>query len=668
MRLGVCYYPEHWPEENWKNDAEQMRSAGISIVRIAEFAWAKMEKADGQYDWDWLDRACETLAAAGQQILLCTPTAAPPAWLISAHPDILPVDEQGRRRRFGSRRHYCPNNKTYHKYSERITRMMAERYGNHPAVIGWQIDNEFGCYFARCYCETCTAAFQSWLQEHYTGLDELNERWGTIFWSQVYNDWHQIEPPNLTVAEPNPSHVLDYHRFASDSWVAYQQRQVDALRENIPSHQFITHNIISAQTTINYHDLSRDLDFVSWDSYPTGYAEMGAQDIYAPDEQTPAYAHDLGDPLLTGFYHTLTRGLKQAPYWVMEQQTGAINWSHYNTGVRPRAVRLWTWQAAATGADTVVYFRWRASRFGLEQHHAGLRKHDGSPDIGYRDLLALKNETDQLDAFVAQPLNTEVGILLDYDDLWALELQPHHKDFTHLKHLFVYYRACKSLGIEPDIISPEADLSQYKILLAPSLFLVDRAREKHLSDFTTQGGSLLLGIRSGFKDRHNVVIQEPLPGLLRNLSGVEVKEWHSLPPKKFYTIQSHLTGFGSEATCWAEALETDSSTTSLVTFTGFPFEGFSAIAQKDHGAGNVIYCGIYPQLTQAKTLIRHLLDLHSIQSFDLPENLVVLRRGEKMLALNFTEQPIPFEIYGKQYTLEAQALRIVQAQAMKERK
>ncbi len=660
MKLGVCYYPEHWKEERWQEDAQAMRTAGISIVRIAEFAWVKMEKEEGKYDWDWLDRSVETLATAGHQILLCTPTASPPAWLISAYPNILPVDEEGRRRRAGSRRHYCPNNKTYHEYSKGITKAMAERYGNHPTVIGWQIDNEFGCYFARCYCETCTTEFQNWLQKKYSTLDELNESWGTIFWSQTYNDWGQIEPYNLTVAEPNPSHVLDYYRFASDSWVAYQQIQIDALRAHIPEKQFITHNVIADLNTIDYHDLSRNLDFISWDSYPTGYAEMGSKNLYAPNEEPFSYAHDLGDPLITGFFHTLIRGLKQAPFWIMEHQTGAINWSENNTGVRPGALRLWTWQAAATGAESVVYFRWKASRFGLEQHHDGLRHHHGGANNGYNDLLTLKTERPALEDFIAQPLDTPVGILLDYSTLWAMEMQPHRKDFAYLKHLFVFYRACKMLGIEPDIISPQADLSRYKILLAPNTFLADEVLAQKLDKFAAQGGSLMLGVRSGFKDINNVVTEEALPGPFRELVGASVKQWHSLPPKVSYTFQSKIENLHPEATFWAEGLKADTGTKPLANYTNFPFEGLSAFTEKKHGAGKVLYCGIYPDLKQAKALMRYLMASENISLLEIPEGLTVMQRGKKLLAMNFTESPILFSAKSYIYTIPARDFKLIE--------
>jgi len=249
LKLGVCYYPEHWPVDRWPIDARLMREAGLSLVRIGEFAWAKMEPAEGNYQWEWIDRAIDVLANEGLQIVLCTPTATPPAWLIQSNSEILPVDSQGRRKHFGSRRYYCSNNPVYRRYSARIVSDLAKRYGSHPAIVGWQIDNEFGDHnTARCYCPVCASAFRQWLQTRYGSLDTLNQSWGSIFWSQVYTAWDQIEPPQLTVTTPNPSQVLDFYRFSSDSVVNYQKMQVDLLRQHTRE-QFITHTLWEALQT-----------------------------------------------------------------------------------------------------------------------------------------------------------------------------------------------------------------------------------------------------------------------------------------------------------------------------------------------------------------------------------------------------------------------------------
>ena len=402
MKLGVCYYPEHWPEERWLTDARLMAEAGLQVVRIGEFAWAQMEPEEGRFDWGWLDRAVDTLAARGLEIVMGTPTPTPPAWLVQRYPQVLPVDSHGRTRRFGSRRHVCPNSSDYYRLTECIVTALAERYGRRPAIIGWQIDNEFGCHdTARCYCAECAAAFRKWLQARYGDLKALNEAWGAAFWSQWYTGWEQIEPPILAVTEQNCSQVLDYYRFSSDSWAAYAGFQAHLLREHGDPRKFISHNYMGSFPDLDYYKLGEPLDLVTWDSYPTGYAEMTSPHLYMPGEPHSPHAHDVGDPYVTGFCHAITRGIKQAPFWVMEQQAGGINWADYNPGVDRGAVRLWTWHALAEGADAVVYFRWRACLFAQEQMHTGLRKHDGSADLGYVEVKELQGERALMDKIAA---------------------------------------------------------------------------------------------------------------------------------------------------------------------------------------------------------------------------------------------------------------------------
>jgi beta-galactosidase len=666
MKLGVCYYPEHWPPERWPLDAKQMRAAGLSIVRIGEFAWTKMEPAEGFYDWDWLDQVIEILAAEGLQIVLCTPTAAPPAWLVKAHPEVLPVDLQGKRRRFGSRRHYCANSQTFHRHTERIISAMAKRYARHPAVIGWQLDNEFGCYdTARCYCDQCTKAFREWLKSRYLTIEALNDAWGCVFWSQTYSHWNEVEPPNLTVAEPNPSHVLDYYRFSSDSWLAYQNLQINTLQKYAPRH-FITHNYIGDLTNLDYHTLARPLDFACWDSYPTGYAEKSAF-FYAPEETRPEFAYDAGDPGMTGFCHDLTRGLKQAPYWVMEQQAGNINWSIHNTGIQPGLVRLWTWHALASGAEAVIYFRWRAALYGFEQYHSGLINHDSSPGIGYNDLLSMQAEHDLMQDVCAQPIKPQAALLLDYKDLWAIQLQPHRKDFDHLRHLFVYYRALQRLGITAEIVSPQADINHYPIVLAPTLFLADQNLAEKLENYLHNGGTLLMGVRSGFKDLTNRVTPDPLPGVFRPLIGATVQQWHALPPDVSYPIETGIPDLTGPATFWVESLlpespeESGSKAVALAHYTSRPFTGQAALTEHQVGPGRAFYLGWYPTVEQASSLLSHLLTYTEIQPpLDiLPPGLVALQRGEYTILLNFSDQTLEITHSGNAITIEPRDIEII---------
>jgi beta-galactosidase len=668
MILGVDYYPEHWPQERWEIDAALMKKAGLDVVRIGEFAWGLMEPEQDHFEWDWLDQAIEVLSSAGLQVVLGTPTAAPPAWLTYTYPDTLPVDEAGRRRNFGGRRHYCANSADYRERTRRIVSAMASRYGSHPAVTGWQIDNEFGGgHSARCYCPNCAAAFREWLRRRYENLSALNLAWGSVFWSQSYTAWEQINPPNLTVELPNPSQVLDYYRFSSDSWVEYQQIQLDILRKVYEPRQFITHNFMGLFHDLDYHKLARQLDFVTWDSYPSGHLERWLPEMLFPQDGVASsgleVAYDAGAPLITGMGHDLTRGLKRAPFWVMEQQCGNINWGSYNPGIRPLTVRLWTWHAVASGAVGVVFFRWRACLFAQEQYHSGLLHHDASPDIGYEDLAILQEERQLLDKIAGQPFETPVAMVLSYDDLWALQIQPHHQDFSYLRHSFVYYRALSQLGIQVDIVPPDADLDQYQLVISASSILADERRAAYLAEYVSQGGSLLFGVRSGFNTLTKVVTDQPLPGPYHPLTGATITSWHSLPPGIGYELESSIDGLSGSAKIWAESLLPDDGTRSLAQFRSGPFAGAVAISENRLGNGTVYYCGIVPDAYQAESLIRHVLSQAGIHTgLKKDASVFHIRRGKYTILLNFSDQPKVVEIQGQKYPVSPRDISVLEVE------
>ncbi|GAP62711.1 beta-galactosidase [Ardenticatena maritima] len=640
--FGVAYYPEHWPETRWATDARLMREAGIDTVRLAEFAWAQMEPAPGDYTFDWLDRAVELFAQEGFRIIMCTPTAAPPAWLVQRYPDMLPVDDQGRRRAFGSRRHVCPNHAGFHAETERIVRVLGERYGAHPAVIGWQLDNEWGGgRSTRCYCPNCVAAFRRWLQARYGSLDALNDAWGADFWSQRYTAWEQIGAPILTVSTPNPSHVLDYYRFMSDAWVAYQQRQIDVLRPLLPEGRFITHNFMGLFDEIDYHALAQPLDFITWDSYPTGHEDRWSEKVYTPDETPPPHAYDTGDPFITEMAHDVMRGLQNKPFWVMEQQCGFINWGFYNQAPRPAVIRLWSWQAVAHGADALVYFRWRAVRYAQEQFHSGLLRHDGEPADGWHVVRRLQAERALLERLQATQTPAEVAMLLAYDDLWALDLQPHHREFRYWRHFGAYYRALRRAGVDVDIVAPRADLSRYKLVIAPTLYLVDDALAAHLHAYVAQGGHLVLGVRSGFKTPTNLVTEAPLPGALRALVGARVEAWHSLPPTTTYRARfDHL--HETPIHLWAEAL-TPETAAPVGFYTTSPLAPHAAMTEHVVGKGLVTYVGVWPSRALLDTFVPHWLDrAHVARLLTIPDGVTVASRqgeeGRYLFICNWTEQ------------------------------
>ena len=344
--LGVCYYPEHWPKNLWKEDAKRMVEAGLSWVRIGEFAWSKMEPSPGELKFEWLDEIIEILGTAGLSVVLGTPTATPPRWMLEKHPDMLAIDKEGRPRQFGSRRHYCFSHEGYREECIRIVTLMAERYGKNPHVEAWQTDNEYSCHdTTHSYSDSARSAFKNWLRVRYAGsgndgdISALNEAWGNVFWSMEYENFDQIDLPNLTVTQPNPSHVLDFRRFSSDQVVSFNRLQTEIIKSY--SDAPIAHNFMGKTTEFDHFKVGDDLDIASWDSYPLGFLE---DRVVASDEFKQAFARQ-GDPDFQAFHHDLYRTVGKGRWWVMEQQPGPVNWAPYNPSPLPGMIRLWSWEA-----------------------------------------------------------------------------------------------------------------------------------------------------------------------------------------------------------------------------------------------------------------------------------------------------------------------------------
>lgn len=502
MIVGVGYYPEHWDEARWPVDARLMQEAGITLARLGEFAWSRLEPSEGRYEFGWLDRALEVLSAHGIRAVLGTPTAAPPAWLVEKHPDIVPVDDLGHPLGFGARLHRCLANPVFRAFSRAITEEMAAHFAAHPAVIGWQTDNELSGN--RCYCGECARAFRAWLEAKYASLEALNHAWGTAFWSQEYTAWSQVPLPSRTPCGPmahNPSLMLDYYRFASDTAAAFQREQVEILRRRCPGH-FVTHNCMGLHDTVNYYDLARDLDFVSWDNYPAASASLP---------------------------HDLMRGVKGRNFWVMEQKCGHTGWNTMSPSPRPGQVRAWAWQAVGHGADAVVFFRWRSCRSGTEQFWQGILNHDAVPGRRYQEVARFARELQQLAPELegTQPQN-EAAILYSYDQIWALQLQPQVHGFSYGLWLQRYHVALARLGVNADVVSAEADLSGYRLVLCPPLYLLDDALAARLTRYVAEGGNLVASPRTGVKDQHNIARADPLPGPLAEVLGIAIEDYDAV--------------------------------------------------------------------------------------------------------------------------------------------
>lgn len=624
MKLGVCYYPEQWPEANWRGDAKRMRELGLSLVRVGEFAWSRLEPRPGDLRFDWLDRAVDALAAAGLEVVLGTPTATPPKWLVERYDDVLQVGADGRVRRFGSRRHYCFNSSSYRAETARIVTRLAERYGRHPSVAAWQTDNEYGCHgTVRCYCRNCEAAFRLWLERKYGDIDALNTAWWNVFWSMEYRSFGEVDLPNLTVTEPNPSHSLDFYRFSSDSVVRYNRLQVDILRAH--SEAPITHNAMLYFGDYDHFKLAEDLDVLSWDSYPLGMLEQSP----LSDAVKTRYART-GHPDLVSLMHDLYYGVKGRPFWVIEQQPGQVNWAPSNPLPAPGAVRLWTQQAFAHGAEVVSYFRWRAAHGAQELMHAGLNHHDGTPDQATAEVARVAAELPE----DAPAVESEVALLFDYENLWATELQPHAQGWSYWALQFAYYSALRGLGVNVALRHPRSDLSAYKVVFAPALHLVDEALAAHLEGYVAAGGHLVLGPRSGFKTLSNTV-QAPAPGPLRALTGVTVRHVDALRPGLLERVTLDSERFSYRT--WADLLEPESAEV-LATYDARAYQRAAAVTRRAHGAGVCTTVGMWGAPETHEALFARLLREAGLAPEPLPEGVRCSARGPYRYTFNFNAE------------------------------
>jgi len=567
LHLGAAYYPEHWPEERWPQDIRLMREAGLTVARLAEFAWSTLEPAEGEFHFDWLDRAISALASAGIATVLGTPTAAPPAWLVQQYPDLLALDESGRRVQFGNRCHYCVNSPEFHRATRRIVSAMAERLGSNPNVIGWQLGNE---YNRVCYCDRCRDLFQRYLAEKFGSLDALNHHWATRYWSQTYSAWEQIPIP---IGPHNPGLMLEFKHFVTDSYRKFQRLQLDVLRPHLRPGVRVTHNFMGWFDGFDHYALTKDLDLASWDWYiGTGH-------------------HDY---LTSGVKHDLTRGFKCQNFWLMETQPANVNWSSINNALNKGEARAMAWHAVAHGADAVLYWQWRSALGGQEQYHGTLVDHSGQPRPFYEEVRQLGRDFAATSALLCgSTITSDVALLNSYDSRWSIQWQRHHRDFDYVAHFNHYYRPLAARNIAADVISADTPPDDYKLVIAPALLILNESRVARLRDFVEQGGHLVLTIRCGMKDDYNALLPSRQPGPLADVAGVEVEEYYAL----LEPVPVSGEWFTGTSRLWAERLRVrDEAHTQVVARYGACngwLDGCPAVTVHPHGEGRVYFVGAY---------------------------------------------------------------------------
>jgi beta-galactosidase len=614
MKLGCCYYPEHWPEAMWAKDAQRMAAMGLSLVRIGEFAWSRIEPEPGLYDWSWLDRAIETLHAAGLQVILGTPTATPPKWLVDQMPDMIAIDQQGRPRGFGSRRHYCFSHEGYRAECARIVTALAQRYGQHPAIVMWQTDNEYGCHdTVLSFSQAAASSFRGWLAARYGTAGALNTAWGNVFWSMEYRSFTEVDPPHLTVTEANPAHWLDYRRFASDQLASFNRTQVDIIRALSPGKD-ITHNFMGFFTEFDHHAVGRDIDVATWDSYPLGFLEQ----FWFSSEEKQAYLRQ-GHPDIAAFHHDLYRGCSGGRWGVMEQQPGPVNWARFNPAPLPGMVALWTLEAAAHGAELTSYFRWRQAPFAQEQMHAGLLRPDSTEAEAANEVRAAADELVRIGP--QQTAQAPAALVFSYEAAWTIGIQPQGQSFRYLELVFEWYSALRQRGLDIDIVSPDADLSAYPMVVVPTLPIIPEGFVEKLAALTCP---VLLGPRSGSKTASFTIPQGLAPGDLKELIDLTVTRVESLRDG----VSEPADGWS--VTRWREDVRARFA----------PELADAAGRGVIYAVANRRYCAIWPDAALLRLLIERMAGEAGVDLLDLPEGIRVRRSASHAFTFNYAAQPV----------------------------
>jgi len=615
-QLGTCYYPEHWPQDQWLEDAKRMVDLGLKIVRVGEFAWSRFEATPNNLSFDWMDQAVDTLGSQGLNVVMCTPTATPPRWMVDRHPDMLAVDANGHVRKFGSRRHYCFSHAAYRQESVRIADIMAKHYAKHEAVTAWQIDNEYSCHdTVISYSDAAKIGFQQWLEAKYSSIDALNEAWGNVFWSMEYGSFSQIELPNLTVTEPNPTHCLDFQRYSSDQVVIYNRAQADAIRQHTDAP--LIHNYMGRIVDFDHFKVGDDLDIASWDSYPLGFL-VDRTDASA--EWKKRFERQ-GDPDLQAFHHDLYRAVGKGRWWVMEQQPGPVNWAPNNPAPLDGMVRLWTFEAIAHQAEAVCYFRWRQAPFAQEQMHAGLLRPDSRPSAVFDEVAQASNEMTQLGDVV--PTQAKVALIFDYESCWAWQTQPLGEDFDYFVLCFEFYRSLRRNGLTVDILPPSLNsLDGYSLVLAPGLLAWPDGLLGELRRF---GGLALLGPRAGSKTE-NLSIPDSLPPAIPEFD-CKVSYVETFP-----SGSERMLVKGGAIRTWLETVETSEAVTEKTQ------DGKAVLI----GDSKLRYLAGWPDASAMARIIASLASEAGLEEMAMPEGVRRRCTGSHEFVFNHNAEAVEF--------------------------
>lgn len=601
--MGAAWYPEQWPQDAWEHDLQLMQDQGVTVVRVGEFAWARMEPREGRYDFDWLIAAVRAAARHNIKVVVGTPTDTPPAWLTEKYPDTLRIDGAGLRQGHGGRRQFSISSPRYRDLCRDIVTRLAAAVGQEPNVIGWQIGNE---YTEESYDPAAISAWHAWLKAKYGTIDKLNEVWTTAYWSQSYNAFDQVP---FNGQKGNPGWMLDEKHFITDTWTSFQKNQIDALRGHIGQGQFITTNLggLGWADRFDREAINRDLDVASWDEYV-------GQGHLKPDRM--------------GASNDLVRGWKRKPFWVMETQPGFVNWAPVSNMLYPGETRALAWQAIGHGSDAVLYWQWRNALNGQETMHGSIVGPDGGPLPIYDEIKQVGMEFAKASPVLAgtAPM-AQVAILHDYDSRWAIDFQPHNANYDQIEVLLSAYRPLKAAVGAVDIVGADAPLDRYKLIVAPDLNVISGAEARRLADYVRGGGHLLLGPRAGLKDEFNRLDLERQPGPLAALLGGRVEQFYALDAP--VEVGPDEQEKGGSATIWAEDLSARPGTQVLLRYgkaNGW-LDGHPAAITRKVGRGAITYLGaLIDDATMKAFMDKAMSEAGVARDFAVPADVELMTR------------------------------------------
>ncbi len=639
LRFGAFYYPEQWPRDEWARDMGGIARLGFDFVHLGEFAWAELEPADGRFDLAWLDEAVSLADKAGLKVVLATPSLCPPAWMGEAHPWIHLVGADGRRREHGNRANASVTNDVYLRFVDRVVEALAARYGRDPRVIGWQVDNE--PLATPDYSPSARAAFQAWLRERYGTVEKLNEAWGGSFWSLRYDRFEQVVLPRDEPGaedQTSPHAVLDFRRFTADATAAFLDRQAAVIRRHADPGQWITTNYTNVSEGADARRTKR-LDFPSFTIYPVSGANvLGGQSFR------------YGNPARMAEALAFHRPVKGAT-GVMELQPGQVNWAAVNPRPAPGAVRMWILHALGGGASFVATYRYRQPRFGSELYHQGLVGPDGvTPSEGGREFAEAIADVRRLRAAATPdaPLPASLrarrtALVWSHDVMWDLENHRETSRWDTWRHRRLYSAAIRSTGAPLDFVSPEDDLSQYAVVVAPAHQLVDDALLARWRRYVEGGGHLVLTCRTGQKDLRGQLPEAPWAAGVGELTGARVRGFDVLPEGVGGRVRRGAATH--EWSTWADLLEPRPGTEVLATYADQFYAGTAAAVRRRVGKGSVTYVGVETEDgALERELVRDVYRRAGVAILDLPPGAYLDWRAGLWVGVNYGNQPVAFPV------------------------